>query len=129
MTHAPDDTPRAGTVSLLPATKRILELIAAGASLTDTLTTLCAAIDAQNPDMMSMVSLMDPDGQRLWPVAAPHVPAEFVEAITAEQSTTRRDSSAPFAGLRHSCGTRVRPVHQERGRPQARLGHRHSRTP
>jgi GAF domain-containing protein len=66
----------------LPATKRILELIAAGASLTDTLTTLCAAIDAQNPDMMSMVSLMDPDGQRLWPVAAPHVPAEFVEAIS-----------------------------------------------
>ena len=64
------------------ATKQILELIAAGASLTDILTTLCDAIDRQNPDMMSMVSLMDPDGQRLWPAAAPRVPAEFVEAIS-----------------------------------------------
>ena len=78
----PDQTPRAGAVSLLPATKRILEMIAAGASLADILTSLCAAIEDQNPDMMSMVMLMDPDGQRLWPVAAPRVPSEFTRAIT-----------------------------------------------
>jgi formate hydrogenlyase transcriptional activator len=57
-------------------------MIAAGASLTDILTNLCAAIDEQNPDMMSMVMLMDPDGQRLWPVAAPRVPRDFVKAIS-----------------------------------------------
>jgi hypothetical protein len=49
--------PQAGAVSLLAATKRILEMIAAGASLTDILTNLCVAIDEQNPDMMSMVML------------------------------------------------------------------------
>jgi formate hydrogenlyase transcriptional activator len=57
-------------------------MIAAGASLTDILTNLCAAIDEQKPDMMSTVMLMDPDGQRLWPVAAPHLPGEFLNAIS-----------------------------------------------
>jgi hypothetical protein len=38
-------------------------MIAAGTSLPDILTKLCLAIDEQNPDMMSMVMLMDPDGQ------------------------------------------------------------------
>lgn len=78
-----DAAPPSGPASsLLTATKQILEMIAAGASLPDILTTLCDAIDQQNPDMMPMVSLMDPDGQRLWPAAAPRVPAEFVEAIS-----------------------------------------------
>jgi len=57
-------------------------MIAAGASLTDILTNLCTAIDEQNPDMMSMVMRMDPDGQRLWPAAAPRVPGGFVNAIS-----------------------------------------------
>jgi formate hydrogenlyase transcriptional activator len=73
---------QAEAVSLLAATKRILQMISAGASLTDILTNLCLAIDEQNPDMMSMVMLMDPDGQRLWPVAAPRVPGDFVKAIS-----------------------------------------------
>ena len=59
----PDAAPLDGTVSLLPATKQVLEMIAAGTSLPDILTKLCLAIDEQNPDMMSMVMLMDPDGQ------------------------------------------------------------------
>jgi formate hydrogenlyase transcriptional activator len=83
--ESPQDTeaePQAGAVSLLAATKRLLEMIAAGASLTDILTNLCAALDDQNPDMMSMVMLMDPDGQRLWPAAAPRLPGEFVKAIS-----------------------------------------------
>ena len=57
-------------------------MIAASASLTDSLTNLCAAIDAQSPDMMSMVMLVDPDGQRLWPVAAPRVPSDWTQAIS-----------------------------------------------
>ncbi len=68
--------------SLLTAAKRILEMIAAGASLTDILTNLCTAIDDQNPDMMSIVMVMDPDGQRMWPVAAPRMPGDFVKAIS-----------------------------------------------
>ena len=80
--QAPDGALQAGAVSLLPATKRILEMIAAGASLTDILTDLCTAIDDQNPDMMSIVMLMDPDGQRMWPAAAPRMPGDFVQAIS-----------------------------------------------
>jgi len=57
-------------------------MIAAGASLTDILTQLCTAIDDQNPDMMSIVMLMDPDGQRMWPGAAPRMPGDFVKAIS-----------------------------------------------
>ena len=57
-------------------------MIAGGASLADILTNLCAAIDAQNADITSMVMLMDPDGQRMWPVAAPRVAGEFVRAIS-----------------------------------------------
>jgi len=78
----PDGALQAGAASLLPATKRILEMIAAGARLTDILTELCAAIDDQNPDMMSIVMLMDPDGQRMWPAAAPRMPGDFVRAIS-----------------------------------------------
>src|SRR5579862_6296149 len=68
--------------SLLAAVKRTLEMIAGGASLPDILTNLCATIDAQSPDMMSMVMLMDPDGQRLWPIAAPRVPSQWTQAIS-----------------------------------------------
>ncbi|MCI0433583.1 MAG: hypothetical protein L0271_08030, partial [Gemmatimonadetes bacterium] len=43
-------------------------------SLTDTLANVCSAVDAQFPDMMSMVTLMDPDGQRTSVVASQRVP-------------------------------------------------------
>ena len=68
--------------SLLTAVKRTLEMIAGGASLADILTNLCAAIDAQSPDIISSVLLMDPDGQRLWPVAGPRVPSGWTQAIS-----------------------------------------------
>jgi len=78
----PDAAPPTRPVSLLAATKQILEMIAAGASLGDLLGNLCAAIDAQSPDAMSMAMLMDPDGQRLWPVAGPRVPSDWTRAIS-----------------------------------------------
>jgi formate hydrogenlyase transcriptional activator len=56
-------------------------MIAGGSSLADILTSLCETIDAQNPDMMSMVMLMDLDGQRMWPGAAPRVPGDFAQAF------------------------------------------------
>lgn len=55
--------------SLLSAEKRTLEMIANGVSLTDVLEDLCGAIDAQDPDIISTVLLMDPDRKRLWPAA------------------------------------------------------------
>src|SRR5260370_21873647 len=68
--------------SLLAAEKRTLEMMANGASLSDVLNDLCAAIDAHAPPATSMVCLMDPDGKQLLPGAGPRVPAAFTAAIT-----------------------------------------------
>jgi PAS domain S-box-containing protein len=68
--------------SLLSAENRTLEMIAGSASLSDILENLCRAIDAQIPNAISTVLLMDPDGERLWPAAGPRVPRVWREAIT-----------------------------------------------
>src|SRR5262249_13853012 len=68
--------------SLLAAERRTLEMIAGGASLTDILEDLCRTIDAQSPEIISSVLLMDPDGERLWPAAGGRVPIGWTEAIT-----------------------------------------------
>ena len=81
--------------SLLTAERRTLEMIAAGARLADVLESLCNAIDAQSPDVMSSVLLMDPDGKRLWPTAGQRVPKEWNSAITP----------LPIGPRMGSCGT------------------------
>src|SRR5882672_841365 len=67
--------------ALLAAERRTLEMIAGGARLTDILEDLCSTIDAQSPEIISTVLLMDPDGERLWPAAGPRVPHGYTEAI------------------------------------------------
>src|SRR5882724_11901002 len=67
--------------SLLVAEQRTLQMIAGGASLAEVLEDLCRTIDAQAPDAISSVLLMDPDGQRLWPGAVSRVPSGFIQAI------------------------------------------------
>jgi formate hydrogenlyase transcriptional activator len=76
------DTARQAPESLLLAARRTLEMIAVGASLADILTNLCAAIDAQSPDIISTILLADSDGRQLRPVAGPRVPRGWAEAIT-----------------------------------------------
>src|SRR5260370_795612 len=66
--------------SLLAAEKRTLEMMANGASLSEVLDDLCAAIDAHAPPVTSMVCLMN--GESLSPCAGPHVPATFKAAVT-----------------------------------------------
>jgi PAS domain S-box-containing protein len=68
--------------SLVAAEKRTLEMIAAGAPLTDILLSLCDTIDAQSPKIISTAMLMDPDGERLWPIAGHRIPHGWIEAIT-----------------------------------------------
>ena len=80
--QGPDAAMQPPAESLLTAVKRTLEMIAGGASLADILTNLCAAIDAQSPGIISSVLLMDPDGQRLWPVAGPRVPSGWTRALS-----------------------------------------------
>jgi formate hydrogenlyase transcriptional activator len=74
--------PSAVAESPLTAEKRTLEMIASGASLAEILANLCAAVDAQSPGAFSFILLMDPDGQRLWPAAAPHLPKAWVQALS-----------------------------------------------
>ena len=96
--------------ALLSAEKHTLQMIAEGAALPDVLNDLCGAIDEQSPGLMSMVSLIKPDGQHLRPIAGPHVPEGWKRTITPT-------TIGPCAG---SCGTaafRVQPVVVPRYRP------------
>ncbi|HEY7635969.1 MAG TPA: sigma 54-interacting transcriptional regulator [Gemmatimonadales bacterium] len=61
---------------------RTVEMIAGGARLSDILRDICDAIDAQDPEIISTVLLMDPDGKRLWPAAGSRVPADWTRLIT-----------------------------------------------
>src|SRR3989441_628427 len=81
--------------SLLAAEKRTLEMMANGASLSEVLDDLCAAIDAHAPQVTSMVCLMN--GERLSPCAGPHVPAAFKAAITAWRIGPERASCGAAA--------------------------------
>jgi PAS domain S-box-containing protein len=68
--------------ALLAAEKRTLEMIANGARLADILESLCNTIDAQAPNILSAVMLMDADGERLLPIAGPRLPKGWIETIT-----------------------------------------------
>jgi formate hydrogenlyase transcriptional activator len=78
--QGPNTTTASQAESLLAAEKRTLEMMANGASLSEVLNDLCAAIDAHAPPVSSMVCLME--GESLTPCAGPHVPAAFKAAIT-----------------------------------------------
>jgi PAS domain S-box-containing protein len=68
--------------ALLAAEKRTLEMIANGARVADILESLCDTIDAQAPNIISAVMLMDTDGKRLRPIAGPRLPKAWIDAIT-----------------------------------------------
>jgi PAS domain S-box-containing protein len=93
--QVPNTTTPSQAESLLAAEKRTLEMMANGASLSEVLNDLCAAVDAYAPPAISMVCLMDPDGKQLFPAAGPRVPAAFTVAITPW----------PIGPNRGSCGT------------------------
>lgn len=98
-----DISRRERTEALLFAEKHTLQMIAEGAVLRDVLDDLCRAIDGQSPGVMSMVSMIDPDGQHLRPVAGPRVPEGWRRTMTPTQIRPRAES----------CGTaafRMQPV-------------------
>src|SRR5258708_29507985 len=76
--QAPNPAPHAE--SLLAAEKQTLEKMANGASLSEVLNDLCAAIDVHGSPVTSMVCLLN--GEWLVPCAGPHVPATFKTPIT-----------------------------------------------
>lgn len=86
---------RKRTQTLFSAQRRSLQLIAAGASLTDTLQDLCDTIDAQAPAIISTILLMDRDGETLRPAAGRRVPEGWSRTITP----------LPIGPQMGSCGT------------------------
>src|SRR5260370_28854411 len=81
--------------ALLFAQRRSLQLLAAGASLTDILQDLCDTIDAQAPEIISTILLMDRDGETLRPAAGRRVPEGWSQTITP----------LPIGPQMGSCGT------------------------
>jgi PAS domain S-box-containing protein len=88
------DSSPSGT--LLTGERQVLELIATGAPLSDTLDALCRVIDEQS-GLMSSVFLLDSEGKRLALAAGPHLPDAWRQAV----------SSFPATPISGACGAAV----------------------
>jgi PAS domain S-box-containing protein len=80
---------------LLAGQNRVLELIAQGAPLKDSLDALLRVIEAQSPGMLCSILLLDTDGLHVRHGAAPSLPESFIRAVDGQPI-------GPRAG---SCGT------------------------
>ena len=78
---ARDITERKQAEKWLTGQKQILEMIAKGATLGDTLNTLVEIIEQQSRDVMGSILLLAPDGQHLLHGAAPSLPESYNAAI------------------------------------------------
>ena len=85
----------ARVVDLAVEQDRIIELIARGASLQETLDALLSSIEREAPGMLCSVLLLDADGAHLRHGSAPSLPAEYSRAVDGA-------AIGPCAG---SCGT------------------------
>lgn len=88
-----DVTARRRAEAMLQGQKEILEKVAKGESLDNTLTALLVFLEAQSPDMFCSILLLEEN--RVRHGAAPRLPAEFCRAIDGA-------AIGPAAG---SCGT------------------------
>lgn len=75
--------------------QRVLEMIASGAPLPDVLRHLCLLIEEQASKARASLLLLDETGTRLLSCAAPHLPAEYNDAI----------HGAPIGPRAGSCGS------------------------
>jgi len=75
--------------------QRVLEMIASGRTLEETLTALVVAIEEHAPPAIGSVLLLSPDGKRVTHGAAPHLPEAFNRAV----------DGAPIGPAAGSCGT------------------------
>lgn len=81
--------------TLLKGQTRILEMIATGVPLAETLDQLVRMIESQSPGMLGSILLLDPDGIHVRHGAAPSLPAEFINAVDGQ----------PIGPVAGSCGT------------------------
>jgi PAS domain S-box-containing protein len=76
-----DITERKKSEALLKGRRDVLEMIAQGAPLENTLEKLLQVIEAHSPEMWCSILLLDVDGQHLRHGAAPRLPGEFVRTF------------------------------------------------
>ena len=101
-----DVTERRRAEAVSSGQKRVLEMIATGLPLAQTLDALLRVVEDQSPELLCSVLLLDADGQHLRHAAAPSLPAAYTAAIDGV-------AIGPNAG---SCGTaafRRQPVYVE----------------
>ena len=72
---------RKQTENLMQGQKQVLEMIAAGKPLAEVLAALMRVIEAQYPEMLCSVLLLDPDGVHLRHGAGPSLPEDYTRAI------------------------------------------------
>src|SRR5437773_11291820 len=87
-THKNEEAFRAGQ-------SRVLEMIAANASLGEILRRLVLLIEGQSPEMLCSVLLLSDDGNHIRHGAAPSLPEQYVMAV----------NGAPIGPKNGSCGT------------------------
>ncbi|MDP1653842.1 MAG: PAS domain S-box protein, partial [Rhodocyclaceae bacterium] len=90
-----DITERKAAERLLAIQNRVLEQVASGAPLPDTLDTLARAVETEEPGMLASILLLDVDGVHVRHGAAPSLPEAYVRAIDGA-------AIGPSVG---SCGT------------------------
>jgi PAS domain S-box-containing protein len=83
------------SAALLKSQNHVLELVARGAPLSETLDVFLRTIEAQSSGMLASILLLDEDGVHMRHVAAPSLPESYIRAIDGEPI-------GPSAG---SCGT------------------------
>jgi len=90
-----DITERKKEESLRAGQGRVLEMVATGAPLLETLTSLVHLIESQSEGMFCSVLLLDDDGLRVRQGVAPSLPESYVKAL----------DGAPIGPRAGSCGT------------------------
>jgi PAS domain S-box-containing protein len=95
MTALRDITERKQAEQLTNSQNRILEMIASGRPLAETLDTLSRTAEAQSPEMVCSILLLDPDGIHMRHASAPLMAPEYMRRIDGSEI-------GPCAG---SCGT------------------------
>ncbi len=90
-----DITERKRAESLLAGQKRLLEMVARGATLTQILDSLCLLVEEQTSDVFASILLLDSNGKQLRHGGAPSLPKAYTEALNGSEI-------GPSAG---SCGT------------------------
>ena len=96
--------------ALLAGEKRLLEMVAAGSSMSDILEAICRLVEAAASGCYCSVVLVDASGTRLEHGAAPSLPASFINSIIGRPVNARfgslRDGDLPER-TSHCCRPRA----------------------